>query len=70
MKRLDYRSGLMFAATTVPGAVVGAMNTSQVPRYLFDIIFSVLTVAAAVFLLFRPGAQHNRPIPDIVSPGT
>jgi uncharacterized protein len=56
MKRIDYRSGLMFAAATVPGAVVGAMNTSHVPRYLFDIIFSVLMVAAAVFLLFRPGA--------------
>ena len=56
MKRIDYRSGLMFAAATVPGAVVGAMNTSHVPSYLFDIIFSVLMVAAAVFLLFRPGA--------------
>ena len=56
MKRIDYRSGLMFAAATVPGAVVGATNTSHVPRYLFDIIFSVLMVAAAVFLLFRPGA--------------
>ena len=56
MKRIDYRSGFMFAAATVPGAVVGAMNTSHVPRYLFDIIFSVLMVAAAVFLLFRPGA--------------
>ena len=56
MKRIDYRSGFMFAAATVPGAVVGAMNTSHVPRYLFDIIFSVLMVAAAVFLLLRPGA--------------
>jgi hypothetical protein len=56
MRRIDYRSGLMFAAATVPGAVVGAMNTSHVPRYHFDIIFSVLMVAAAVFLLFRPGA--------------
>jgi hypothetical protein len=56
MKRIDYRSGFMFAAATVPGAVVGAMNTSHVPRYLFDILFSVLMVAAAVFLLFRPGA--------------
>ena len=56
MKRIDYRSGFMFAAATVPGAVVGAMNTSHVPRYLFDIIFSVLMVVAAVFLLFRPGA--------------
>ncbi|MBP1739072.1 MAG: putative permease [Deltaproteobacteria bacterium] len=56
MKRIDYRSGLMFAAATVPGAAIGAMNTSHVPRHLFDIIFSVLMVAAAVFLLFRPGA--------------
>lgn len=56
MKRIDYRSGLMFAAATVPGAVIGAVNTSHVPRYLFDIIFSVLMVAASVFLLFRPGA--------------
>jgi uncharacterized membrane protein YfcA len=55
MKRIDYRSGLMFAAATIPGAVLGAMDTSHVPRYLFDIIFSVLMVAAAVFLFFRPG---------------
>jgi uncharacterized membrane protein YfcA len=56
MKRIDYRSGLMFAAATVPGAVFGAMNTSYVSRYLFDIIFSVLMVAGAIFLFFRPGA--------------
>jgi uncharacterized membrane protein YfcA len=55
MKRIDYKSGLMFAAATVPGAVFGAMNTSYVSRYFFDIIFSVLMVAAAVFLFFRPG---------------
>jgi len=54
MKRIDYRSGLMFAAATVPGAVVGAMNTSRVPRHLFDIIFSVLMMGAALFLFFRP----------------
>jgi uncharacterized protein len=58
MKRIDYRSGLMFAAATVPGAVIGALNTSHVSRSLFDIIFSVLMVAAAVFLLFRPGAPR------------
>ena len=56
MKRIDYRSGLMFAAATVSGVVVGAMNTSHVPRYLFDILFCVLMVAAAVFLIFCSGA--------------
>ncbi|MBP1740486.1 MAG: putative permease [Deltaproteobacteria bacterium] len=37
MRRIDYRSGLMFAAATVPGAVVGAMNTSHVPSPTFAI---------------------------------
>jgi len=55
MKRIDYRSGLMFGAATVPGAALGAMNTSHVPRHLFDVIFSVLLMAGAIFLLFRPG---------------
>jgi uncharacterized membrane protein YfcA len=64
MKRIDYRSGLMFAAATVPGAVFGAMGTSHIPRYLFDVIFSVLMVAAAVFLFFRPGAPKVTPRPS------
>jgi uncharacterized membrane protein YfcA len=54
MKRIDYRSGLMFSAATIPGAVLGALNTGHVPRRLFDIIFGVLLAAAAVFLAYRP----------------
>jgi uncharacterized membrane protein YfcA len=36
MKRIDYKSGLMFAAATVPGAIIGALSTSYVPRHLFN----------------------------------
>jgi len=54
MKRIDYRSGLMFAAATIPGAVLGALNTSFISRRMFDLIFGVLLVAAAVFLVGRP----------------
>jgi uncharacterized membrane protein YfcA len=54
LKRIDYRSGLMFSAATIPGAVLGALNTSYVPRRLFDLIFSVLLLAAAAFLAWRP----------------
>jgi uncharacterized protein len=54
MRRIDYRSGLMFAAATIPGAVIGALNTSYIPRRLFDVIFGVLLVLAAVFLAGRP----------------
>lgn len=27
MKRIDYKSGLMFAAATIPGAIIGALST-------------------------------------------
>lgn len=53
MKRIDYRSGLLFSIATIPGAVVGALNTAYVPRRLFDLIFGILLVVAAVFLIVR-----------------
>lgn len=54
MKRIDYRSGLLFSAATIPGAVLGAMNTSYIPRRLFDLILGILLVVAAIFLSGRP----------------
>ena len=59
MRRIDYKSGWMFAAATIPGAILGALNTSMIPRRLFDIIFSVLLIAAAVFLSVRPKAAND-----------
>ncbi len=66
MKRIDYKSGLIFASATVPGAILGALNTSYVPRRLFDTLFGILLVAAAVFLILRPslakvGGKEARP---------
>jgi len=57
LKRIDYRTGLMFSAATIPGAVLGALNTSVVPRRLFDFIFAVLLLAAAGFLSWRPSRR-------------
>ena len=54
MKRIDYRSGLLFAGATIPGAVLGALNTSYIPRRLFDFIFGILLITAAIFLTSRP----------------
>jgi uncharacterized membrane protein YfcA len=54
MKRVDYRSGLIFSAATIPGAILGALNTAYMPRRLFDFIFGVLLLAAAGFLVWRP----------------
>ena len=55
MKRIDYKSGFLFALATIPGSILGALNTSMVSRRLFDIIFSVLLICASIFLMFRSG---------------
>jgi uncharacterized membrane protein YfcA len=59
MKRIDYRSGLMFAAAATPGAIVGALQTSLVSRGLFNIIFSIVLIAVAVAMIFKPDLERN-----------
>ncbi len=59
MGRIDYKSGLMFAAATIPGAIFGALNTSAVPRPLFNGIFGVVLMAASIFLFFRPAMKTH-----------
>jgi uncharacterized protein len=59
MKRIDYKSGLMFAAATIPGAVLGALNTAWVPRHLFDGIFAVILLGGATFIFVRPNLQRR-----------
>jgi len=54
MGRIDYKSGLIFAAATIPGAIIGALNASTVPRHLFNGIFGILLIAVALFLVLRP----------------
>jgi uncharacterized membrane protein YfcA len=54
MGRVDFRSGAMFAAATIPGAVLGAITTTILPRRAFDIIFGVLLAAVSAYLFWRP----------------
>ncbi len=53
MRRIDYKSGLMFALATIPGAIIGALHTAYIPRRLFDAIFGILLLSSAVFMVFR-----------------
>jgi len=59
MKRIDYKSGFLFALATVPGSIIGALNTSLVPRRLFDIVFGLLLICASLFLMFRSGTSKE-----------
>ncbi len=54
MKRIDYKSALVFSIATIPGAVLGALTTGYIPRRWFDLAFGVLLLAVAGYLLLRP----------------
>jgi len=49
-RRIDVRSGLVFGAATLPGAVGGAILVGYVPRRLFDAIMAVSLGAVAVWI--------------------
>lgn len=59
MKRVDYKSGIIFAIATIPGAIFGALSTAYVPRRAFDLIFGVLMVVAAIFLWMSAKEGHS-----------
>lgn len=61
MHRIDYRAGLLFGAAAVPGAVLGAYATSLLSRQLFDLLFSVLVLTLATFILVRPTPKSRTP---------
>jgi hypothetical protein len=51
MKRIDYRSGLLFAAAAVPGAIAGAVVTNYLPRRVFDGVFGIVLIVTSIVLL-------------------
>src|SRR5262245_26642815 len=53
-KRIDYLAANLFAVATIPGAIAGALLIGYVPRDVFDVVFAVLLLAIAAFLLLRP----------------
>lgn len=70
-RRVDYRSGVVFAACTLPGSVVGVILADKISRPTFDVMMGVVLAALAVWLLRgreRPGdavgAGERRTIKD------
>jgi len=64
MKRIDYKSGLLFSAAAVPGSLVGAWTTHFLPRDVFNLVFGSVLLIVALALgwrtLRRAQAQQNR----------
>ncbi|HET7178055.1 MAG TPA: sulfite exporter TauE/SafE family protein [Solirubrobacterales bacterium] len=62
MRRIDYRSGALFAVAALPGSVAGALAVRLVPLRLFDAIMAAVLVAAAVAVVrLRPHAERPTP---------
>ena len=59
MKVVDYRSGLLFAAAAVPGAIVGAFVVGEVAPNIFSTLFGILLVLLAVQLTVRSRMLDN-----------
>ena len=37
MKRIDYKSGIIFSIATIPGAILGSISTSYINRNVFHL---------------------------------
>jgi uncharacterized membrane protein YfcA len=62
-RRIDFVSGGWFALATLPGAVLGALLVSTVPRGLFNGIFAVALAGVGVWLLLpRPVTMIRPPL--------
>jgi len=60
MRRISYKTGFLFAAATIPGALVGSYLTRFIPRREFGILFGILLVGVAVFLAISRGRRAGR----------
>lgn len=62
-RRVDVRSGSVFAAAATPGAIGGALLTGIVSRRLFDVLIGAVLALLAVWLLsgdrWRPHPPHR-----------
>lgn len=64
-KRIDYLAGLMFAASTLPGAVLGAVLVAEFPRRSFEVAFALLLLTVAIWLAIpRPTRLVTSPPPS------
>lgn len=50
-RRIDYRSGIVFALATLPGAIAGVLVVGIVSRRVFDAIMGLVLALPAIWLL-------------------
>lgn len=59
-QRIDYSTGLLFALTTIPGAVAGASLIGYIPTAAFDVGFGMFLIAMAAYMMMRPSVRGEQ----------
>jgi len=68
-KRIDFRSGSVFAVCTLPGSILGVLLADKVSRPGFDVIMGLALIALAWWLVVgrrRPPHPHRASGPERV----
>lgn len=55
LRRIDYRSGLIFVAASLPSALGGAFVVDLIPRRAFVVVFGVALLAVATYTIWAAG---------------
>ncbi len=53
-KRIDIKTGIKFAAATLPGSILGAYISKFFNNDVYSLLFGLLLFGIGVFMLFRP----------------
>jgi uncharacterized membrane protein YfcA len=66
--RVDVRTGLLFAAATLPGAILGPFVASRITGQVFNLIFGVLLISVSLYLIWRPERPRGGADSSLVRP--
>lgn len=57
LRRIDYRSGIIFLLAMIPGGISGALLVNHISRGLFLMVFGILLILVAIYVTARPKQQ-------------
>ncbi|KAB2953297.1 sulfite exporter TauE/SafE family protein [Heliorestis acidaminivorans] len=67
-KRIDFKTGIPFAISTIPGAIAGAFIIPYFAERTFDTAFGLLLIAVSIFMLMRPEGPVKDRTPSWLGP--
>lgn len=66
-KRIDYRTGIVFGLSTLPGAFFGAYLLQLVSKKAFDIGFAIFLFIIATYMMLRPKQEFRTDAASILT---